>query len=621
MNFCLLKVVFIGLVFHSSWVYAKSELSPTEKWIRQAQALSLTDPINSFQAAQNAWEQLQSQPSSEYNITVLLLLAENALKLAHFHKVIAFAKLGLQQTYLKAPARIRFLVLQAQALSATEQIQIAEKQFKTAVDMARAWEIFDGLATALAARGLFLAQQLSYQAALRDVMEAYSYIGSISDVGDKLNILKALANTAQLLGNHQDAIRFERQVLEIATENQITLQQAVSLAQIAVHYKNLNDTNEAESYFKRAVFLYRELGDKERLAQSLKNLAGVSENIDAGLSYIEEAINLIENNQMVNLSESAYRVQAGLFLNGFRQNVIKQDQIEAINDKLKNYIQQHTIEPAPHTLKTLAEIANALKDYETAYRYLDAFLKKYQQQILRERGAKLEKVRVELETETVKLEKAVLIKENAMNQKIIMQKQQINDYYWYAGHGFVLFIALLLILLYKNHSMRKSVEKLSLTDELTSIYNRRAIGNIMDSETARSRRYKHPLTLGIIDIDHFKNVNDKFGHDIGDLVLKQVANLLKENCRQQDYIGRWGGEEFGLCLVDTTVEQSLVFSNRLREIVASRKIPQLEGQTITLSIGLSEFSMNEESKEEILKRADEALYQAKESGRNCVVAI
>ncbi len=153
-------------------------------------------------------------------------------------------------------------------------------------------------------------------------------------------------------------------------------------------------------------------------------------------------------------------------------------------------------------------------------------------------------------------------------------------------------------------------------DFLTGLPNRRALQAVLTRETEVARRQGQPLCLLMLDADHFKRVNDDHGHDAGDAVLRDIAELMKRECRPGDFAARWGGEEFMLLLPGCDAVSALGFAERLRERIAGHEFPFVGRQTV--SIGLSEFRGEAT---EMITRADAALYQAKHQGRNrCALA-
>lgn len=161
----------------------------------------------------------------------------------------------------------------------------------------------------------------------------------------------------------------------------------------------------------------------------------------------------------------------------------------------------------------------------------------------------------------------------------------------------------------------RELRRIMLNDGLTSVYNRRSILQMLGQEMARSQRNNTALTVAIIDVDHFKKVNDTHGHLTGDLVLKTLTQLLKQRLRRSDLIGRYGGEEFIVVLPDASKVQALKFLDEIRETFADIEHLAEQPFKITFSGGVAEYRMGE-SQRTILERADQALYRAKHEGRN-----
>lgn len=161
------------------------------------------------------------------------------------------------------------------------------------------------------------------------------------------------------------------------------------------------------------------------------------------------------------------------------------------------------------------------------------------------------------------------------------------------------------------------LEKWATTDPLTELMNRRHFFELAERELEQTRRSDRPLSFIMLDIDHFKQVNDVHGHLVGDAALIALATLLKDQLRKVDFCGRYGGEEFVLCLPDTPMEGALEVAERIRLEVTSVEVPTPDGPPLTFTISLG-IAQNRSDKivEDILKRADKALYQAKEAGRN-----
>lgn len=171
----------------------------------------------------------------------------------------------------------------------------------------------------------------------------------------------------------------------------------------------------------------------------------------------------------------------------------------------------------------------------------------------------------------------------------------------------------------KLHDVSRQMEDLAHQDPLTGLTNRRGILKLLEQEYARSVRYDTPLSLGILDLDWFKKINDTHGHLAGDEVLKSVATILTEKLRMSDSIGRLSGEEFLLIFPATPVTEAAQVANKLREELAQLDFPCENGCfRVTASFGVADRTADTEHTAELMRRADYALYKAKKSGRNRV---
>jgi diguanylate cyclase (GGDEF)-like protein len=166
----------------------------------------------------------------------------------------------------------------------------------------------------------------------------------------------------------------------------------------------------------------------------------------------------------------------------------------------------------------------------------------------------------------------------------------------------------------------RKLELVASTDPLTGAFNRRHLDLVGINELSRSKRYKSTFTILMLDIDHFKEVNDNYGHDIGDEALIETVAVIKKNIRGEDLLFRLGGEEFAVMLPETPKLAAFDTAERIR-IAISRIVIQtpIAPLCFTISIGIAENSQEDDNIDVILKRADESLYQAKSSGRNRVI--
>lgn len=182
---------------------------------------------------------------------------------------------------------------------------------------------------------------------------------------------------------------------------------------------------------------------------------------------------------------------------------------------------------------------------------------------------------------------------------------------------FTLTISLFLFSLKRLSELKKTYKithEMSIKDHLTGLFNRRIIEDFYKIEVNRIKRSESDLTLLIIDIDNFKKINDKFGHNTGDLVLKEFSSILKKSTRKMDIISRWGGEEFLLLCPHSKETNNEIIANRILNDV--REYSFSSDNSLSASIGMIKIK-NKETFEDSIKRADDLLYKAKHAGKDC----
>lgn len=171
----------------------------------------------------------------------------------------------------------------------------------------------------------------------------------------------------------------------------------------------------------------------------------------------------------------------------------------------------------------------------------------------------------------------------------------------------------------KRAVLYERVQELAITDSLTRLFTRRYWFVRFNEELERSEKFGYKLSCLMLDVDHFKHYNDHYGHMVGEVILKEVASIIKENIRQIDLVGRYGGEEFCVFLTETDIDDASFVAERIRKTIENEVIRAYdEAIKITISIGISVFPKNGRGSAELISRADEALYQAKNTGRNKV---
>jgi diguanylate cyclase (GGDEF)-like protein/PAS domain S-box-containing protein len=168
--------------------------------------------------------------------------------------------------------------------------------------------------------------------------------------------------------------------------------------------------------------------------------------------------------------------------------------------------------------------------------------------------------------------------------------------------------------------LQKELEYLATTDALTGTYNRRHFLELTEAEIIRARRYRSPLSISMIDIDQFKSINDQYGHPVGDLVLTELAKILKSQLRPNDILGRLGGDEFAITMVECNLQKAFAVLFRLQKSIEEHRLLTADGMEVDfkISAGIAQVADESEGLDSVMRRADQALYLAKNGGKNRV---
>ncbi len=182
------------------------------------------------------------------------------------------------------------------------------------------------------------------------------------------------------------------------------------------------------------------------------------------------------------------------------------------------------------------------------------------------------------------------------------------------------FAQTIMLIVITSHRLQMDLHQQATHDPLTNVFNRRALSTLAERDIARSNRRGTLISVLMIDADHFKKINDRFGHAVGDAVLVAIARKIQAGLRTEDILARFGGEEFLVMLPDTSLKHACEVADRIRVAISQIALPVLPGgHRFTVSIGVAERRGVQQSFEELIEMADQALYQAKKSGRNKVI--
>jgi diguanylate cyclase (GGDEF)-like protein len=269
--------------------------------------------------------------------------------------------------------------------------------------------------------------------------------------------------------------------------------------------------------------------------------------------------------------------------------------------------------------QTRAKANAALHNYRDAYADLAEYTRRYAAANDAERAQSAIVMRARFETDREIERNAQLKHELGLSQE--QSQRQARQLRWNAivVVSGVVVIALLAYFLVVNRRYRQQLLKLASQDALTGLPNRRRTAELATQALADARATQCPLTIAIIDMDHFKAINDRCGHATGDFVLREFARVGRESLRDTDVLGRWGGEEFLLIMPGATLESALASLERMRTLVFGIHLPASgAGLRVSLSAGLATSLAHARSLDEMIARADSALYAAKNEGRDSV---
>ena len=503
------------------------------------------------------------------------------------------------------------------------------------------------------------------QRRLGDLAQALESLQGATELARQLNDPKALASSLLELGDlhvlqnrHDLAFPPLEEAYEIARQQQLRELEQLTLNSLATVYYATGRLELAERY-------YRELADWAEQAGSEQDRSIAQFNLAHALASQEkfaEADQAFERAR--ELGEAAQdRLGTAFVLKAWAESARAQGQQAVARERFaqalaifrqageaKQYATtlrhlgdqaldlgeyaaavEHYQEAAPilkqhgfrlallRTYRGMADAYGLLEDFSQAYRYHRAYTILLQEELEQEKAQTMQRLQTEFETQRLADSNQLLAVQNASQQEQIDSDRQLK----YALAGLVslaLLVVALLVIMWLNlrrHAAR--MEKLATRDELTGLRNRRAIMEFADSEWQRATRFERPLSCLLFDIDHFKSVNDTYGHPTGDQVLRTVAQDVAGAIRTSDAIGRFGGEEFIVFASETTQQQALALGERIRAAVAATTYQSMPGRQITVSIGVAEHC-HADSLEQLIAQADEALYVAKQSGRNRVHA-
>lgn len=458
-----------------------------------------------------------------------------------------------------------------------------------------------------------------YQAALTNLQKALVLFESLDVKKGVLSTINSIAVIYSRLNQQKKSIEYYEKALKVAQSEGEALSESILLFNIGESYFNLKDFKSALPYLQEALVKSQNLNDELGIAYVLRILAEVK--LEEG--KFEDAYKQI--NQAAAIF-SKLKMSTMLLLSGITklQILLKSNRIDEAAQVLES-LDEPTKERAhfPYLIKYYLyayEIKKLQGDSNAALRALEEHMKFSKEQFEDEKNQSIDELMIKFDSARKENENRLLMQENEINElRLIEHKKQKTI--WILSFLFVASTSAIVILFLIGQVKRRNrFRHLALKDELTNAPNRRAILEQAKRHFKGFQKSYYDVTIAILDIDYFKNFNDKYGHDTGDEVLKILAKACDATLRNKDFYGRYGGEEWLLVMVDAKIEDVQSVFERLSIFLRNADVPGLsDDETITFSLGAAQANGDDKDLKSVIKRADENLYKAKELGRNRLI--
>jgi diguanylate cyclase (GGDEF)-like protein len=524
---------------------------------------------------------------------------------------------GLQlATRVNDPVHLDLLSAYAESVYDVAGMDTALKS----IDEARASQVAGSLADTclLITRGLLQYRQGRTDIAIGSLTQAYRASTAPEFAQPRINSAAVLSAVMRSMGDYPQALALNQEVIDWDAERGATLSLSVNRF---LRGKILNLTGQyaaAIEEFTEARKLSVQLNDTQGVA--FADLLDCNARIELG-QFQRAAFECNNALRAFKAVRSADEVKDALGL------IARIDLANGHADKalaiLNEVLDQGGADLLPSRVASLyqwrARANAALRNYRDAYTDLAEYARRYAAANDAERSRQAAALRARFETDREIERNALLKRELGVSRE--QSQRQARQLRWnaIAVISGVLVIALLIYFLMANRRYRQQLVKLASQDSLTGLPNRRHTAELAMAALTHATAAEQPLTIAIIDLDHFKFINDRCGHATGDFVLKEFARVGREALRDSDVLGRWGGEEFLLVMPGATVEIAQANLERMRTLIFGIRLPASgAGLRVSLSAGLATSRRHGRSLDEMIARADSALYVAKNEGRDLV---
>ncbi|HVO46709.1 MAG TPA: diguanylate cyclase [Steroidobacteraceae bacterium] len=593
---------------------------PAVTLIERGTVAMRTDPEASRRDAEEALQILAREPDPDLEIQARLILcdyqAERDSAAAEQQIEAGTALLSrAHRTGLKAG----LLDCRGQIYETAGDNTRAREQYEQAVTIATDTHDEEMLAQSLFSRGYLLGLQGQYAAGLADLKRAQSLFDKLNKPLHSLTTLNSIAILYNRMGDYLQARYIYTRALKAQREAGMQREVAVTTHNLGRAYENLHEWDQARQSFTQSLAVSRQLAYVRGEAYALRGLAAVANaagDPQGALEILKRAEDLQRQTPDARLHAQIELARGIAFHKLQRLN----DSIASLENAAAIFSKADALGELNATYSELAEVYAATGNWRAAYERRSQAKETSDTLLKNQLDQRFATLKVEFDTAAKEKENAALLRENQISEKALMQARNVRGL-----QATVLVLSAMLVVLLatlavfqRRNTLR--MRYLAMTDELTGVPNRRAV--LARLEPLLRDLQAPSCAILIVDIDHFKRINDQHGHPTGDEVLKVIAAEVRRFVVEPAFFGRLGGEEFLIVIPDSTLAGARAAAEAIRERIMAVDTSSwaAEPWMITASIGCTLSIPGVDTPSSMLKRADIALYAAKRSGRNCVRA-
>jgi diguanylate cyclase (GGDEF)-like protein len=594
---------------------AAPDVSP-RALVERSRSAMRSDPERSRQLAEQALVELGRHPDADLQVLAHWLLCDY-----HAERDRSAAEQHLAQARALLP-RVQRAGLRANLLGCEGDLHElggdgvqAMALYEQAVAAAEQAHDDEALANALYQRGYLRGVRGEYANGLVDLRRANQTFERLNLPEQALTSLNAIAILYNRMGDHAQARWYYEAALKAQQAAGLRREQAVTQHNLGRALENLKDWDAAQHAFEAVLALSREIGYSRGEAYALRGLASVRNARGAPA----EALALLDQASALQRKSADERLRAQILLQrGISLRALHRsaDSLRALNEALDVFRKADS--PA-ELAATHGELAAALADagdWRAAFESQARFKALSDELLHRQLDQRFATLKVEFDSAAKDKENRLLQREKAATELALDQARAAGRWRAVVIALAALLVAGLAVLVWRHRRTSLRMRDLAMTDELTGLPNRRHVLGRLQGLMADDKA----CALLIVDLDHFKAVNDRCGHLVGDEILRAVAGALRDSGREPVELGRLGGEEFVVVLPDTGLDMAMTVAERLRAQVAALDVSRwLSDRGITISLGVTVVEAGDQMSS-LLRRADEALFDAKRGGRNRAVA-